>query len=75
MKEGKKYVKELKSGKKIYYGAKGYRIAPGTEKGNRYCARSWGQMKKFPEVASNPNSPLRLSRKKWRCREKISLKK
>lgn len=75
----KKYKKviKLKSGKKkvIRYGAKGYRIAPGTKKGDRYCARSWGQMKKYPKSAKNPNSPLRLSRKKWRCKGKKSLRK
>ena len=32
-----------------------------------YCARSAGQMKKHPKAARNPNSPLRLSRKKWKC--------
>jgi len=24
-------------------------------------------MKKHPKAAANPNSPLRLSRKKWKC--------
>ena len=33
-----------------------------------YCARSAGQMKKFPKAAKNPNSRLRQARKKWRCR-------
>jgi len=32
-----------------------------------YCARSEGQMKKFPKAAADPNSRLRLARKKWRC--------
>jgi len=32
-----------------------------------YCARSAGQMKKFPKAASNPNSRLRQARKRWRC--------
>lgn len=69
----KKYYK-IVGGKRIGYGAKGYRIKPGTSAGNRYCTRSYGQMKKFPKSANNPNSPLRLSRKMWRCRGKISLK-
>jgi hypothetical protein len=63
----KKYVKKTADGKTIRYGAKGYRIAPGTSRGDAYCARSNGQMKKHPEAAKNPNSPLRLSRKKWKC--------
>ncbi|MEK9895444.1 MAG: DUF6321 domain-containing protein [Burkholderiaceae bacterium] len=32
-----------------------------------YCARSAGQMKKFPKAAANPNSRLRQARKRWRC--------
>ncbi|OUU28106.1 MAG: hypothetical protein CBB97_05175 [Candidatus Endolissoclinum sp. TMED37] len=32
-----------------------------------FCARSLGQMKKFPKAARNPNSRLRLARKKWAC--------
>ena len=32
-----------------------------------YCARSAGQMKKFPKAARNPNSRLRQARKRWKC--------
>ena len=32
-----------------------------------FCARSLGQMKKFPKAAKNPNSRLRQARKRWRC--------
>ena len=32
-----------------------------------YCARSAGQMKKFPKAAKNPNSGLRQARKRWKC--------
>ena len=32
-----------------------------------YCARSLGQMKKFPKAAKNPNSRLRQARRRWRC--------
>jgi len=32
-----------------------------------YCARSAGQMKKFPAAAKNPNSRLRQARKRWKC--------
>ncbi len=32
-----------------------------------YCARSAGQMKKFPKAAKNPKSRLRQARKRWRC--------
>jgi len=32
-----------------------------------FCARSAGQMANFPKAAKNPNSRLRLARKKWNC--------
>ncbi len=32
-----------------------------------YCARSEGQMKKFPEAAKDPNSRIRQARKRWKC--------
>jgi len=32
-----------------------------------YCARSAGQMKKFPKAAANPKSRLRQARKRWKC--------
>jgi hypothetical protein len=32
-----------------------------------FCARSEGQMKKFPEAAKDPDSRLRQARKRWRC--------
>jgi hypothetical protein len=76
MSAGKKYSKTVtdKSGKKrtVYYGAKGYKIAPATKRGDSYCARSYGQLKKHPAAAKDPNSPLRLSRKKWKCSGKKS---
>jgi len=76
--KGKKFVKKVKNPKtgrtiKVSYGQAGKakdggpRIRAGTSKGDSYCARSAGQMKKHPKAARNPNSPLRLSRKKWKC--------
>ena len=32
-----------------------------------FCARSKGQMENFPKAAKDPNSRLRLARKKWNC--------
>jgi len=32
-----------------------------------FCARSAGQMKKFPKAARDPNSRLRQARKRWKC--------
>ena len=76
--KGKMFAKTVtnpKTGRKIKvsYGqagkakSGGKRIKPGTGKGDSYCARSAGQMKKHPKAAANPNSPLRLSRKKCKC--------
>lgn len=71
--KGKAKVKVTASGKRVSYGqagpAKGGgpRVRPGTAKGDAYCARSAGQMRKHSKAASNPNSPLRLSRKRWKC--------
>lgn len=70
-----KVVKNTKTGRtrKVSYGQAGRardggpRVRTGTPKGDSFCARSAGQMKKFPKSAANPVSPLRLSRKKWKC--------
>ena len=32
-----------------------------------FCARSAGQMKKFPKAAKNPNSRLRQASRRWKC--------
>ena len=64
---GKAKVKTTASGKKVSYGQKGAKVKPGTKKGDAYCARSAGQMRSHPSAARNPNSPLRLSRKRWDC--------
>jgi len=73
--DGKKYThtyKDPKTGntRKVRYGAQGYTIAPGTKRGDSYCARSLGDMKSHGKDCSGPdrNTPLCLSRKKWRCR-------
>jgi hypothetical protein len=70
-----KVVRNPKTGRtrKVSYGQAGKakgggpRVRPGTSKGDSYCARSLGQMKRSPKAARDPNSPLRLSRKRWRC--------
>lgn len=72
--KGKARVKITASGKRVSYGqagpAKGGgpRVRPGTPKGDAYCARSAGQMRDHPGAAKDPNSPLRLSRKRWKCK-------
>ncbi len=62
-----KIVKTKTGTKKVSYGQKGAKVKPSTKKGDSYCARSQGQMKKHPKAAKDPNSPLRLSRKRWKC--------
>ena len=47
----------------------GDRIRPGTKKGDAYCARSAGIKK-----CKNPPCANTLSRKKWKCRGKKSMK-
>jgi len=70
---GKAKAKVTASGRKVSYGQAGRssdggpRVRPGTSKGDAYCARSFGQMKSHPQAAADPNSPLRLSRKRWKC--------
>ena len=32
-----------------------------------FCARSAGQMKKFPEAAKDPDSRIRQAIKRWKC--------
>jgi hypothetical protein len=73
--DGKKYThtyKDSKTGKtrKVRYGAKGYTIAPGTKRGDSYCARSEGDMKSEGMDCSgkDKNTPMCLSRKKWKCK-------
>ena len=52
-------------------GVAAYRkVKPGSKDAKRrksFCARSAGQMKKFPKAAKNPNSRLRQARKRWKC--------
>lgn len=50
----------------------GPRVKPGTPKGDAYCARSAAQKKKHTKAAKDPNSPLNLSRKRWKCSGKKS---
>jgi hypothetical protein len=81
--KGKRFVKVVRNAKTgrsntVSYGQAGKakgggdRIKPGTAKGDAYCARSFAQMKAHPSAAKNPNSPLRLSRAKWKCSGKTS---
>jgi hypothetical protein len=72
-----KVVKSKKTGrkKKVSYGAKGAKVKPGTKKGDSYCARSYGIKKRLSKKKQNdPNTPNNLSRKRWKCKGKKSMK-
>ena len=46
------------------------KVKAGSKDANRrksFCARSLGQMKKFPKAAKDPNSRLRQARRRWKC--------
>ena len=46
------------------------KVKPGSTDAKRrksFCARSAGQMKKFPKAAKDPNSRLRQARRRWKC--------
>ena len=46
------------------------KVKPGSKDAKRrksFCARSAGQMKKFPKAAKYPNSRLRQARRRWKC--------
>ena len=71
--KGKAKVKITASGKNVSYGQKGAKVRPNSPKGDSYCSRAYAQLKKFKKAASDPNSPLRLSRKRWKCIGKRSV--
>lgn len=77
--KGKKFAKLIKTmnggTRKVSYGAKGYKIKPGTSAGDSYCARSYGIKQGVSEEQRNdPNTPNNLSRRKWKCLGKKSQK-
>ena len=58
--KGKKYKINV-GDKEIHFGAKGYRIKPGTKAGDNYCTRSLG-IKNSKGIDAND-----ASRAMWRC--------
>ena len=68
----KKYFRSTKSGAGMTKAgvARYRRENPGSKAAKRrksLCARTAGQMKKFPKAAKNPNSRLRQARRRWKC--------
>jgi len=67
--KGVKKYRRQNPGSKLKTAVTG-KVKPGSKSAKRrksYCARSAGQMKKFPKAAKNPNSRLRQARKRWKC--------
>ena len=68
-KAGVKKYRAMNPGSKLKTAVTG-KVKKGSKSAKRrksYCARSAGQMKKFPAAAKNPNSRLRQARKRWKC--------
>ena len=69
-KKGVAAYRKANPGSKLKTAVTAKKVKPGSKADKRrksYCARSAGQMKKFPKAAKNPNSRLRQARKRWRC--------
>ena len=68
-KKGVKAYRKKNPGSKLKTAVTG-KVKKGSTAAKRrksYCARSAGQMKKFPKAAKDPKSRLRQARKRWRC--------
>ena len=70
--KGKKYKATPVSGKgrSIQFGDKNFRVAPGTPRGNNYCARSSGIKSSKPGASAND-----FARMLWNCSGRKSQKK
>jgi hypothetical protein len=64
--DGKKYKAVDTDGNEIHFGASGFRIKPGTDAGNSYCARSSG----IPAPRGSANW---WARQLWSCEGKRSV--
>ena len=68
-KKGVKQYRAENPGSKLKTAVTG-KVKPGSKAAKRrksFCARSAGQMKKFPKAAKDPNSRLRQARRRWKC--------
>jgi len=66
---GVKAYRRLNPGSKLKTAVTG-KVKAGSKDAKRrksFCARSLGQMKKFPKAAKDPNSRLRQARRRWKC--------
>ena len=68
-KKGVRAYRKANPGSKLKTAVTG-KVKKGSKAAKRrksFCARSAGQMKKFPKAAKNPNSRLRQARRRWKC--------
>tara|TARA_R100001460_G_scaffold81110_1_gene122028 strand:- start:305 stop:616 length:312 start_codon:yes stop_codon:yes gene_type:complete len=66
---GVKAYRRMNPGSKLKTAVTG-KVKPGSKDAKRrksFCARSLGQMKKFPKAAKDPNSRIRQARRRWKC--------
>ena len=66
---GVKAYRRMNPGSKLKTAVTG-KVKPGSKAAKRrksFCARSLGQMKKFPKATKDPNSRLRQARRRWKC--------
>ena len=71
---GVKAYRRMNPGSKLKTAVTG-KVKKGSKAAKRrksFCARSAGQMKKFPKAAKNPNSRLRQARRRWKCQMVMS---
>ena len=67
--KGVKEYRKKNPGSKLKTAVTG-KVKPGSKAAKRrksFCARSLGQMKKFPKAAKDPNSRIRQARRRWKC--------
>jgi hypothetical protein len=67
--KNKKYYVEV-GGKQVHFGSPDYKISPGTDRGDNYCARSSGI-----SGANDPTSSNYWARRLWNCEGKKSVGK
>jgi hypothetical protein len=67
-KQGVKAYRKANPGSKLQTAVTENKPSPArASRRKSFCARSAGQMAKFPEAAKDPDSRLRQARKRWKC--------
>jgi hypothetical protein len=67
-KQGVKAYRKANPGSKLQTAVTENKPSPArASRRKSFCARSAGQMAKFPDAAKDPDSRLRQARKRWKC--------